>query len=244
MSSALLLNVIDVARSLGVQPTRATPASVADWLLTEYIRRRAGGFNYNRAIDCTFDLMNGTCTAAQAELKCLSTGPAAGRQQNAEAVKTISAYALANVSVCHRIGFAAVAAGRVKGYTAYIGIKAPILRLAADRPVVVMPGYRMSYRPVETEIDVACSIALANLARDDYADADFEYLYAGPGLDGAREFRAIRGRDRKVFDKDAVDGLLDIYIKGLALAAESGIALRAPSLYGYKVFDPREPGLF
>lgn len=244
MSSPLLLNVFDVARSLGIDPLRATPSSVADWLIAEYLQKRAGGFNYNPAINSTFDLFNGTCTAAQAELKCSTTGPAAGRQQNANAINAIAKYALDNISICYRIGYSAVAVGRVRGHTAYIGIKAPFVRLTIKGPMVVMPGYRMSHRPVETEIDVACSIALANLARDDYENADFEYLYAGPGLSGEREFRAIRGSERKVFDADALDGLLDVYVKGLAIAVNAGVELRAPSLHGYRIFDPREPGLF
>jgi hypothetical protein len=119
-----------------------------------------------------------------------------------------------------------------------------MVRVSKDGVLVVMPGYRMSYRPVEAEIDVACSIALANFARDDFAQADFEYLYAGPGPTGGREFRAIRGRDRVVFDSEAVDGLLDIYVKGIALAVAEGADLRQPDLKGYRIIDPREPSFF
>lgn len=244
MSSPLLLNIFDVARSLGVDPMRATPKTVSDWLIADYLLKRAGGFNYNPAINATFDLFNGTCTAEQAELKCLTTGSAAGRAQNANAVNAIAKYALENVSPCHRIGYSAVAVGRVKGHTAFVGIKAPFVRLSARGPLVVLPGFRMSHRPVETEIDVACSIALANLARDDYENADFEYLYAGPGLSNEREFRAIRGSERRIFDTDSLDILLDIYVKGLAIAVDAGIELRAPNLHGYRIFDPRQPGLF
>jgi hypothetical protein len=102
----------------------------------------------------------------------------------------------------------------------------------------------MSYRPVEIEIDVACSIALAHLARDDYSGADFEYLYAGPGLSDQREFRAILGRDRRILDRDTVDALLDIYVKGLDLIASAGLGFGAPRLAGYRVIDPDQPGMF
>jgi hypothetical protein len=102
----------------------------------------------------------------------------------------------------------------------------------------------MSHRPVEAQIDFARSVALANFARDDFADADFEYLYAGPGWSGKREFRAIRGRDRKIFSPDEVDALLDVYVRGVALAIEAGVEVKQPNLSGYQVIDPREPMFF
>jgi hypothetical protein len=109
---------------------------------------------------------------------------------------------------------------------------------------VVVPGFRMLYKPVEVEIDVACSIALAHLARDDYACADFEYLHAGVNESGQRNFRAILGRDRTIFDRETVDTLLDIYVKGVDLVASAGIDLRAPRLAGYRVIDPDQPVMF
>jgi hypothetical protein len=129
----------------------------------------------------------------------------------------------------------------VAGQTAFLGIKAPMIRVVNDEAFVVMPGFRMSHRPVELQIDLAGSIALATFARDDFADADFEYLYAGPGAPGKREFRAIRGRERNVFDRDTIDSILDTYVKGLALVADAVTNLREPNLTGYKIIDPREP---
>ena len=160
------------------------------------------------------------------------------------AIRTVAPYALENISTCYRIDFSAVAVGRVKGRTIYVAIKAPIVRVVHDEAFVVLPGFRMSYRPVETEIDVACSIALANFARDDFASADFEYLYAGPGASGGREFRSIRGKDRKIFDRVEVDGLLDIYVRGVGLALDAGLDIREPDLRGYRIIDPDEPSLF
>ena len=104
-----------------------------------------------------------------------------------------------------------------------------------------MPGFRMSHRPVESEIDVACSIALANFSRDDFANADFEYLYAGPGLNGDRDFRSIKGRERKVYYRDDIDTFLDTYVKGVALAIEAGAKSERPSLRGYNIVDSRQP---
>ena len=96
----------------------------------------------------------------------------------------VAPFALSNKSACYRIGNTAVAVGRIGGHSVYIGIKSPMVRVNDGKAYVVMPGFRRSFRPTEPEIDVACSIALANLARDDFADADFEYLYAGPGASG------------------------------------------------------------
>lgn len=244
MAGLLLLNVMDVARALGIDPRRATPETVADWLLNEYARKTGGGFNYNTAINTLYDLFRGAVTYDKAIMHCLTAGNPKGRPQNAEAIKTVAPYALENISTCYRIDFTAVAVGRIKDQTAYVGIKAPMVRVVHNEAFVVMPGFRKSFRPVETQIDLACSIALATFGRDDFASADFEYLYAGPGVSGQREFRAIRGRDRKIFDRDEVDTLLDVYVKGVALAIEAGAELREPNLKGYRIIDPREPTFF
>jgi hypothetical protein len=119
-----------------------------------------------------------------------------------------------------------------------------MVRVKGGEAFVVMPGFRKGYRPTEIQIDLACSIALATFARDDFAGADFEYLYAGPGESGKREFRAILGRDRQIFDRDSVDAMLDIYVNGVALAAGAGADIRSPRLGGYKIIDPREPGFW
>jgi hypothetical protein len=244
MSSILLVNVLDVARSLGTDPLRATPESVASWLIAQYLKKRGGGFNYDPAIAATFDLFRGAHTFDSSVIHCLTHGNPKGRRQNAEAIKTIAPYALANISTCYRIGHSAVVVGRIAGETVYVGIKAPMVRVVHDEAFVVMPGYRMTYRPDEPEIDVACSIALATFGRDDFSSADFEYLYSGPDVSGRRAFRAIKGRDRHVHDRDAVDSLLDVYVKGIALVMEAGIPVSRPDLRGYRIIDPREPGLF
>lgn len=242
MSGLSLVNVLDVARALGPEPLTATPHQVADWLV-KYDRKRGGSFNYNTAINTTFDLFRGVLSYDEAVRHCSMSGNPRGRHQNTDAIRHVAPYAIENISTCYRIGFVAVAIGRIRGSTVYIGIKTPMVRVAHQEAFVVMPGFRMSHRPVEAEIDVACSIALANFGRDDFADADFEYLYAGPGASGQREFRAIRGKDRNVYDREVIDALLDIYVKGVALAVTAGANIRAPNLTGYRIFDPREPFL-
>lgn len=241
MSSILLVNVLDVARSLGINPLRVTPEVVAAWLIERYLKARRGGFNYDPAIGATFDLFRGAHTLDSSVLHCLTHGNPKGRRQNADAIKTVAPYALANISTCYRIGHSAVVVGRIAGESVYVGIKAPMVRVVHDEAYVVMPGYRMTYRPDEPEIDVACSIALATFARDDFSSADFEYLYSGPDIAGRRSFRAIKGRDRRVYDRDAVDGLLDVYVKGVALVIKAGIPATKPDLRGYRIIDPREP---
>jgi hypothetical protein len=244
MPGLLLMNVFDVARALGITPLLVTPEEVADWLLSEYLRKRGGGFNYDPAINATYDLFRGIASRDQAILHCLTKGNPKGRRQNTEAIKCIADYALANVCRCERISFTAVAVGRVKGATVYAGIKAPMLRILNEEAFIVMPGYRMSHRPVEAEIDVACSIALDTFSRDDRAGADFEYLYAGPDQDGQRQFRAIKGRDRKILSRETLDGLMDTFVKGVALAIEAGAEPKKPDLRGYRVVDPRQPSVF
>jgi hypothetical protein len=153
-------------------------------------------------------------------------------------------HVLSNISTCHRIGLTAVAIGRFSGRTIYAKIKAPLLRIGPENAYVVMPGLRMSYRPNEVAIDVACSVAMAVFAQSDLAKAEFEYLYAGPGASGEREFRSIYGRGRARFGQDTIDQLLDIFVKGVALAAEVGVSISEPKLVGYRIIDPIQPSFF
>ena len=242
MPGVSFLNVLDVGRAFGNDPFAATPATIAAWLREHYLVSRKGGFNYDPATTATIDMFRGCASAASAQVYCLTHGNPKGRKQNASAVAAVSRYALTHPSACHRIGFTAVAVGRSRGRTIYIGIKAPIVRVEHRKAYWVMPGFRMTYRPGEREIDVACSIAKTALAKDDYAKADLEYLYAGPGAAGAREFRAILGRERSLFDGDTVDALLDTYVQGVALVVEDDARLAGhPKLAGYRVIDPQSP---
>jgi hypothetical protein len=241
MSSFLLTNFIDASRSLGPDPFKATPESVSDWFEQFYLTQRGGGFNYDPASFAAYDLFRGATSKEAATQFCATKGNPKGRDQNASAARAIADYALANVSTCYRIGFMAVEVGRTRGVQVFVGIKAPFVRVRGRDARLVVPGFRMSHRPTEVEIDVACGIAKAHLARDDYADADVEYLYAGPGYDGKRSFRAIVGRDRKIPSLDEIDQLLQVYVQGITMLIDRGIAPSAPSFRGYKRRSFEEP---
>jgi hypothetical protein len=243
MSSARALDIIDISRSLGAEPMRASPQNVCDWIVEEYSNKAGGGFNYDPSMSVIFDAFRGGHDEKSAVLACLSHGNPKGREQNASAIRTLMPYILANRSICHRIGLIAVAIGRISGKTVYAKIKAPLLRIKDGKAYVVMPGLRMSHRPDEVAIDVACSIAHAVLAQGDMARAEFEYLYAGPGLGKAREFRAIHGTGRARFDETAIDHMLNIFVEGVALAANVGVSITEPKLSGYRIIDPSQPGL-
>jgi hypothetical protein len=241
MPSVLLMNFLDVARSLGTDPMNATPERVRDFIKSEFARR-GGAFNYNTSIHSLYDLFRGG-SLEDAEAYCATHGAPAGFKPNVEAVRLAGAYALAHPSRCYRTPFSAVPVGRLSNdRTAYMGIKAPLVRVENEQAFVVVPGFRMGHRPVETEIDVAASFALAHFARDDFSEADFEYLYAGPG-DGGRVLQVYQGLNRRVFDLDTVDALLDIYVRGLDLAINGGVQAPNPNFRGYKVIDPDQFGL-
>lgn len=241
LSSFLLTNVLDTARSLGSDPFNATPKSVHDWFLEEYLNRRGGGFNYDPAALATFDLFRGSVGKDQAIRYCLNNGNPKGRDQNASAVKAIADFALANVSRCHKIGFLAVEVGRASGKPVFVGIKAPFIRIRGSSANLVMPGFRMSYEPSEREIDVACAIVRAHLARDDYQEADIEYLYAGPDGSGKRAFRSILGKDRNLPSIDQVDQLLQVYVEGIDMLLRDGEKATAPNFRGYQKRNFDEP---
>lgn len=150
-------------------------------------------------------------------------------------------YALEHPSICHRIGLTAVAVGRFDGNTVYAKLKAPLLRIEGQKAFVVMPGFRMSHRPTDVEIDFACSVALEILAQGDFSRADFEYLYAGPGPGKGRMFQAIHGTDRFRFDLDRINRLLEVFVNGVALASREGMESKRPNLNGYRIIDPEAP---
>jgi hypothetical protein len=245
MSSIRSLDILDIARSFGQKPFDATPHTISSWLENNYLARRGGVFNYDPSIQTTYDAFRGLHSIESAVRYCSENGNPKGRKQNASAIKSIMPYVLKHPSVCHRIGLTAVAIGRFDGRTVYARIKAPLLRVESDKAFVVMPGFRMSHRPKEIEIDFACSVALATFAQGDYNVADFEYLYAGPGeFGGERVFEAIHGHDRFRFDEGTINRLLDVFVKGVALAHEQGLNREEPHLRGYRIIDPREPRFF
>lgn len=244
MSSARALDVIDIARALGDCPLKAIPQQVCEWIKEEYARKSGGGFNYDPCMSVIYDSFRGGHTAASAVHTCNTTGNPKGRKQNATAIAALMPYILENQSTCHRIGLTAFAIGRFGGQSVFAKIKAPLLRVRGHEAYVVMPGLRMSHRPSEVAIDVACSVALAILTQGDMARAEFEYLYAGPGIGRDRSFRAIHGTGRKRYSEAEIDQLLHTFVEGVALAAEAGVSVSEPELRGYRIIDPRQPNLW
>jgi hypothetical protein len=242
MAGLFLVNCLDVARSLGNSIEAATPEAVSDFLEDEYLRKRGGGFNHDPAIAACHDMFAGLKSAEEAEEYCRTNGNPAGREQNADIVRTVSGYACRNVSRCYRHSFLAVAVGRYKGQTIYVGLKAPFTRVRGYEALVVVPGFRKSFVPTEQQINLPCSLAAVQLARDDFKSADVEYLYAGPAPSGGeRMFRAIRGKDRRLFGVDELDRIFETYVHGVILVLERGRGLSKPDLAGYRIVDPNEP---
>ena len=241
MGTPLLMNFLDVARCLGREPLRRNAEQVADFIEVN-LARSGGNFNYNPAMKALYDVFRGGMTGDEAERICRLEGAPAGRKSNGDAIRIAGAFAESNRSVCHRIPFMAVPIARLSGNrTAYMAIKAPLVRIQQKRTFVVVPGFRMSHRPEKAEIDVAASLALAALARDGYEEADFEYLYAGPSEYGGRILKIYHGSDRTIYDVDMLDYLLDVYARGLQIALERGLGVKAPNFRGYKVYDPDQP---
>lgn len=205
-------------------------------------RPGGGGFNYNTSIISLPNLFRGVSTVEDAVGYCSKHGAPAGWKPNCEAVEIAGAYAVTQTSSCYPIQFSAIPIGRLPGnLTAYMGIKAPLVRVREGKVYVVVPGFRLGHRPVDIEIDVAASLALAAFGRDAFEEADYEYLDCSRGTSGERELSVYRGEDRRIFDLDEVDHMLDLYVKGLALAIESGMEARQPNFRGYRVVDPDQP---
>lgn len=182
MPGLYLVNVLDVARVLGPNPSNISTEQAYRLLGELYLRNRGGGFNHDPAIRATHDVFSGTLTPEDAERYCRSNGNPKGRTQNTKIIKAVSPHASSNISRCHRIGYVAVRIGRFKNQNIHIGIKAPFIRVRRPgEAYLVIPGFRRNSRPLGWQIELVCSFAARQLARDDYEGADVEYLYAGPG---------------------------------------------------------------
>lgn len=245
MPGLLLVNAQDVSRSLGDDPKRVSVKGVQAYLEEQYLPKRKGGFNHDPSINVTHDIFRGATTKVEGKRYCLTNGNPKGRTQNAEIVDVIGDYAEANVSVCHRIGYVAVAVGRHKGQTILIGIKAPFIRVRARDAFLVIPGFRKMARPQGWQIDFVCSLAANQLARDDYERASPEYLYAGPGDEnGKRQFHAFSGDDLALYSKDRVDEFLQIYVEAVVKLLEVGRGAQPARTAGYRIIDPSQGTFF
>jgi len=52
------------------------------------------------------------------------------------------------------------------------------------------------------------------------------------------------GREHHVYGADDVDAILDVYVRGVALALETGVSVMEANLRGYRVIDPDQPSMF
>jgi hypothetical protein len=246
MPGLFLVNAQDVARSLGPDPKRITVQGVYDRLADEYLRRRGGGFNHDPSIRVIHDVFRGASTVAQGKAFCLQNGNPKGREQNAQIVSVVGPYAEANISRCHRIGYVAIAIGRYKSLTIFIGLKAPFVRVPEpSRAMLVIPGFRKVTRPVGWQIEFVCSVAANQLARDDYEGADVEYLSAGPAPIGTgRVFQAMHGSDMALLSSDGVDQYMQMYLEAVVKHLEKGNGAQPAKFAGYRIIDPTAGRLF
>lgn len=245
MAGLLLVNIMDVARSLGPDPMHASATDVSQFLINEYLRQRGGGFNHDTAIMATEAIFSGRSSVSDAIEFCRTTGNPKGREQNAQIIETVGAYAASQPSRCYKTGFLAIAIGRFKGHTIFAGLKAPFTRVRGKNAYVVVPGFRKSFAPTDAQLDIPLSLAANQLARDDFSAADVEYLSAGPSpVDDGRMFKVVRGIERKLLSEYELDMILSIYVEGVVRTLESGKGLDRPDLAGYRVVDPDEPSMF
>lgn len=138
----------------------------------------------------------------------------------------------------------AVRVGRHKDQTIYVGIKAPFVRVSAGNAFLVIPGYRKLARPQGWQIDFLCSLAASQLARDDYERATPEYLFAGPGADNKRYFRAYKGDSLKLLSNDQVDDFLQVYLEAVVKLLERGRGAQPARTAGYRIIDPSQGSFF
>jgi hypothetical protein len=246
MPGLFLVNTLDVARVLGPDPKNVTVQGIFDRLEDLYLRPRKGGFNHDTSIRAVHDIFRGAVSPAEAEAFCRANGNPKGRAQNAEIIKVVGTYAASNLSVCHRIGYVAVRIARYRGTNIHIGIKAPFIRVRAQKEAfLVVPGFRKDSRPTGWQIDFVCSVAANQLARDDYERADVEYLYAGPGFSAtARQFRAYYGRDMLLFNADQIDAFLQKYVEAVVRHLEKGQGAQPGKFDGYRIVDSAQGTLF
>lgn len=245
MPGVFLVNSLDASRALGPKLEAATPEMVEHFFMSEYLSKGGGRFNHDPSIRATGDLFRGRIRTPEAVHYCLTRGSPPGREQNAEIVRLVGPYAEANRSIVHKIGFLAIAIGRYKGRTIFLGVKAPYVRVCGPSAFLVIPGFRKSFLPSDDQIRFSVSLAHLQVARDDLAGIDTEYLYAGPAPDhGGRTFRPILASSGSVLSIDAVDDLLQVYVSGVVRILDRGLGQNRARLSGYRIVDRGQDSLF
>ncbi|WP_322517069.1 hypothetical protein SR870_05770 [Rhodopseudomonas palustris] len=246
MAGLFLVNVLDVGRFLGPEPSKIDVQDVFERIEELYLRPRGGGFNHDPSIRAAYDIFRGASSLQEAVCFCEGTGNPKGRIQNSAIIKAVGPHAVANKSVCHRVGYVAVRIARYRGSNIHIGIKAPFVRVQNRQSAyLVIPGFRKDTRPLGWQLDFVCSVAANQLARDDFEGADVEYLYAGPGDNATqREFCAYYGRDLSLFDADQIDEYLQVYVEAVVRHLERGEGVSPAKYSGYRIVDRAQGTLF
>jgi hypothetical protein len=128
----------------------------------------------------------------------------------------------------------------------FYGLKAPFVRVPhPNKALLVIPGFRKIARPRGWQIEFVCSVAVNQLARDDYEGADVEYLSAGAAPSGVgRIFEAMSGSDMALLSPDSVDHHLQIYIEAVVKHLEKGNGVQPAKFAGYRIVDPAAGSLF
>lgn len=242
MATLGLVNLFDIARSLGDDPKRATPHEVRDWLWSNYLSQTGGGFNYDTAIHALELGFRGAMTEGEAIRYCMTHGNAAGRSQNAAVVRAAWKYVEANQGDVYRSGYSAVVVGRHRGIELMAGVKAPFVRVRDGVAYCPLPMFRSSFRPSGLQLDFCGSVLAALVLGSDFEEAMPEYLITSPvGVGHARYFNAILGSSRRLWSSAEVDRVLGIYVEAVGMLLADGHGRGKPRLTGYRVIDPDNP---
>jgi hypothetical protein len=245
MAGLFLVNHIDFSRAFERNPFKATPDSIAAWLMQNWIRKRGGGiWNYVPSMDVLVLAFAGQITLDQAIEHCAKYWHPTARIENERVVRAYWDYVQQNRSQVYKRAPLAAPVGRWKDRSIYIAIRAPLIRVADDDVLAVMPIFRKRYTPDDVETNLSMTSVREFCFREGYRDIDIELMRAH-GIDGAVARRLVveRGSRRQLYTADEFDIFADKYAKGVAILANAGVGLENPNFEGYRVIDPDQPSM-
>ena len=243
MGSLFLVSHLDFARSFEGNPEKATAQSIAEWLKRNWLSKRGGGvWNYGPAMDVLVLAFAGEITLDQAIAHCHRYWHPHARVENEKVVRCFWKYVQENRSRVHKRKYLAAPVGRWRERNIFIGLKAPLIRVAAGEALAVMPVFRKGFVPGDRETDLALTAIREFCFREGYRDLDIEFIRA-QGMGGTTDRRLIvdLGSLRNLYSSEQFDQFATKYAQGVSLLADDGLGLQQPNFRGYRVWDPDQP---
>lgn len=246
MPSFSNVDIMDLARSLGSNPEKATPSSVCDFFIKSYFSPSGGGFNYLAAIEALRFGFEGKFTLDDAIHHVNSRGAPLGQKYNEAVIRAIWPEIELHVGRAYPLKYTAIPLRRINDVTIYTNIKSPIITVSEDRSVIArMTNFRNTFAPNYNQKRFMLSFASEILTQDDFEDASVQLIEArSPKGTSQRQMNVLNSNDVELYDIDRVEDMLTIYTQGIQMLFDLGHETKSADLSRYRVVNRDAPDLF